>query len=471
MAHYLSFLDQKGLDFKSPAFKKELEHLQANILKGHGRDAVNILLLQFEKTKQEVIRQWISQLTITSAFKQLSDTDKYKESLQQNRGVPHDGGPVICFFLTASGYNKLGITEKAKLPEDKAFRHGMKTRVELEDPEVSVWEQDYQQPIDAMLLIADEPDRLPVTTKTETDRIANTAGIQINRIQKGVALKNGDTGIEHFGYADALSQPQYLNDYIPGNAWDDTTPLSAVLVPDPAAVDADDNPDETCYGSYFVFRKLEQNVRAFKEKEALLGETLQPRQPDHELKEIAGAYAVGRFENSTPVLKHQQPMPFGNGTQTSIDNDFNYGADSDSSRCPYHAHIRLTNPRKSNLTEMQKAIPDYNAPQRITRRGIPYDEAGRNGDMQWLPDGNVGLLFMAYQSNIEESFEKMQISANIADGIIGQKTSHTHQLWPMQWGNEAYQLKGFGFSGFVTMKGGEYFFAPSIPFLKKLGIP
>lgn len=40
--------------------------------------------------------------------------------------------------------------------------------------------------------------------------------------------------------------------------WDPTFPLSSALVPDPLVT----NPDELAFGSFFVFRKLEQNVRA-----------------------------------------------------------------------------------------------------------------------------------------------------------------------------------------------------------------
>ena len=469
MAHPLSFPEQTGLNFKNPAFKKELDNLQANILKGHGRNHTTAIFLQFNENKKTDIKRWIGTLDITSAYKQLSDREAYKKDKAAGAAVLHDGGPVICFFLTASGYGKIGITDDAKIPPGKAFREGMKKRKDLNDPAVVHWQEEYRRETDAMLLVADELPRLHIVVKKIIDTIENTAGITINIVQPGEALKKEGIGIEHFGYADALSQPEYLDDYIPGKVWDDTTPLGAVLVPDPAALLADNSRDSSCYGSYFVFRKLEQHVRAFKEMEESLADTLFPRQPEDALKEVAGAYAVGRFENSTPVIKHSKEVKFEEGKDPVADNDFNYANKNDVSRCPYHAHIRLTNPRKSNLSEMGKAIPGYKAPDRITRRGIPFDEAGRNNDMDWLPDGRVGLLFMAYQNSIEKCFETMQKSANIADGIIGQQTSNTHQLWPVQWGNEAYQLKGFGFSDFVAMKGGEYFFAPSIPFLKKPG--
>jgi hypothetical protein len=40
------------------------------------------------------------------------------------------------------------------------------------------------------------------------------------------------------------------------------------------------------------------------------------------------------------------------------------------------------------------------------------------------------------------------------------------QQWPTHWGGD--EKRQFDFGDFVTLKGGEYFFAPSIPFLRSL---
>ena len=460
----MSFLQQTAIDFTNTAYKDELENLQANILKGHGRPSAWHVFLHFGdrsiSTTKSAIKKYARGLT--SSLQQLEDTAKRKNE------ADFDGGLVRCMFLSRTGYQKLKIFTSIWGNQDKhkAFQQGLKKRQKvLQDPVEDKWEKGFRGDIDALIIIADNKVGNLATELNEIEKLFGKTAIK--HVQKGEVLKDGDLGIEHFGYADALSQPQYLNDYQPGKVWDDTTPLSAVLVHDPGAKNHEGHPDLTCYGSFFVFRKLEQHVKAFKEREKLLANTLFPNEPSNAKKEVAGAYMVGRFENGDPVLKHATETA---GTNSgAIDNDFTYGAAGDFSRCPYHAHIRLTNPRESDPVAMKAAIPGYKAPARITRRGIPYDEAGRSGVMDWLPDEKVGLLFMAYQSSIEDSFETMQISANIADGVIGQETDKAHQLWPMQWGNEHYQLKGLGFSGFVTMKGGEYFFAPSIPFLKTLG--
>jgi len=157
-------------------------------------------------------------------------------------------------------------------------------------------------------------------------------------------------------------------------------------------------------------------------------------------------------------------------------------------KCPFHAHVRLMNPRKGDPEAGSVDLLSH----RITRRGMPYDDLvpPRLNDQEVLvitqemledrdkPSDGVGLLFMCYQSSIGNAFEVLQgfwSQGNIApspvnkgqDSIIMQGTEQSRML-PEQWGS-ANQGNPFNFSGFVKMKGGEYFFTPSIPFLKKLG--
>ena len=84
-------------------------------------------------------------------------------------------------------------------------------------------------------------------------------------------------GLEHFGYIDGRSQPLMLLEDIEKESrdegiaqWDPTFPLTTALVPDPLVADA----EELAFGSFFVFRKLEQNVRGFKTLEQNLADAL-----------------------------------------------------------------------------------------------------------------------------------------------------------------------------------------------------
>ncbi|OYU42179.1 MAG: peroxidase, partial [Burkholderiales bacterium PBB4] len=112
--------------------------------------------------------------------------------------------------------------------------------------------------------------------------------------------------------------------------WDPTIFLSQVLVPCPGSE------LDVSFGSFFVFRKLEQKVRGFKTRELELAEAMETesgRNPG----ELAGAYVVGRFENGTPTSMSRVELPLHG---KPVANNFNFDTDKAGLRCPFAAHIR-----------------------------------------------------------------------------------------------------------------------------------
>jgi deferrochelatase/peroxidase EfeB len=84
------------------------------------------------------------------------------------------------------------------------------------------------------------------------------------QIERGTALRTEEReGTEHFGYVDGRSQPIDFATDLPDEGgtdkWDPFEPRRRVLVADPAAAEPDS------FDSYFVFLKLEQDVRGFPE--------------------------------------------------------------------------------------------------------------------------------------------------------------------------------------------------------------
>lgn len=461
----------EAIDPSQNQWKSMLENLQGNILKGHGRDNAWHLFLHFEVQNPRninEIRAWMKTLNITTALEQITDTDCFKKLIkieEKDRTKEEEyelkklsSKIVSFFFLSHSGYKALDV-DTADWLTDSSFKNGMKQQLDLQDPASETWDFSTSdsggQRIDAMLLIAS--DDLKGLDAHRQNLILPSCTALVHA-QFGETLRINNTGLEHFGYADGVSQPLMLTDNKrkKGKLWDDeVSPLEMALVEDKSVPDA-----KKVFGSYFVFRKLDQNVKDFKEAEENLG-----------LGEIGGAYVVGRFEDGTPVAKYaeeQHPT-----SENELENDFDYKNDASAHKCPFHAHIRVTNPR--DIQETGKV------PIRVVRRGITYDEAGRGGNLDWHPEGKVGLLFMCYQKSIVDQFEVLQIrwanNGNISlpkkqephrqvaiDGLIGQgKREVPQQEYPLKW-NEKTKVSNCNFSGFVTMKGGEYFFAPAIPF-------
>jgi Dyp-type peroxidase family len=481
-------LTQTNIDPNDPKYQSLLEDLQGNILKSHERNYSAHIFVKF-KSDSDVARKWISHFAekfVTSAQQQLNDHVKHQESHCQRAG-----GLFANFFLSYSGYKTLGFQLKVangiEFPSP-AFKVGMRTfQPVLNDPPIDEWEEGFHDKIHALLLLADDnPDNLEKQANQVIEEIGNVADI-VN-IEAGIVLRNKQgQAIEHFGFRDGVSQPLFLKDDIEKTQkqgtekWDSSASLDLVLVKDPLGQ------GENSFGSYLVYRKLEQNVRGFKAAEQELAKKLRLSGKD---AERAGALVVGRFKDGTPVtLSPEAKSPDPNF------NNFNYDDDLDGSKCPFHAHIRKANPRGDKNHQEETLQEQRN--HRIVRRAVSYSEKPNAGDeslsklsrfhnqlrhlkevtLQPAEDEKVGLLFMCFQSDIFNQFMFMQknwsnnqhfvkYKAGV-DAITGRVKQQTEgQNWPDEWGKP--NKVQFDFYHFVTPKGGEFFFAPSISFLKTI---
>ncbi|MDI3467436.1 MAG: hypothetical protein OJF50_006257 [Nitrospira sp.] len=481
-----------------------LRNLQGNILKDHGRNLAKHIFLTFT-AEPATVKKWLRtfatnvtprpdrSMIVTSAWQQQWDAVAYR-----NSGIP--GIPFLSLFLSASGYEYLEL--ERKLPEESAersFRNGMRSSGEsLQDPPYRNWDdpnwknlRSPQTSVHGMILIAnDKEDRLDRDT---TLIVRGLKSIAEHFIEEGKMLyQDGDTKKprEHFGYIDGISNPIFVKDELEkadgyqedGRRrhvsrfahWDPFAPLRLVLVRDPGGP-----PDEPCFGSYLVFRKLEQNVYGFHEALRQLSRQLNPNDPSA-LQKRAMGLVMGRFPNGTPITLQDREVE-----APPFHNDFRF--ETQGGRCPIRGHIRRANPRG----ETREGI-DGERLHRIVRRGITY--GNRQEDFSDFPKKDVGLLFMCYQNDIASHFEHIQKEwCNWTfglDTIIGQgptlrelpaEAQQRNTEWPKIWANtdqekttalldwpDEKMVKGLEFGRYVTLKGGEYFFAPSIPFLQRM---
>lgn len=473
-------LDQRGINIEGPEFEAIAPNLQSNILKSHSRDHARLLFLKFTSGKVEVgnwIRGFISQTRfVISALDQKIDSAQHKANKADGNEVP--SRTVANFYLTASGYRHVGrdpevftnvITHQhEENGEDEnevdiagadPFVLGMRSKKinkNLSDPDPNEWENEYNTDIHAMMLLADDDAvRLDVEITGIKASLEGIASILKEETGDNITDVFGGKkrNIEHFGYADGISQPSYFSD-VPVSSPFELQPLNILLVKDPFTDKEDSN-----YGSFLVFRKLEQDVQGFKSKVEELASKLDlnaNQQGKITPEEYAGALAVGRFKDGTLLVKSDIPLD-----QAPADNDFRYeDTDRAAHKCPFHSHIRKTNPRGQGVIVHERYI---------TRRGIPY---GRPNS-----DDKKGLLFMCFQSNLKRQFNFLQKAWSNSpqfplfrgkpgiDPLIGQGHDGG-QSWPKEYGSQ--NEVEFDFGGFIKMKGGEYFFAPSIGFLKNI---
>ena len=466
-------LSNTSTDYREPKFDRMLSNLQGNILKGHGRNHTQHIFIQFDTGKVEQTKAWLKSFSskkVTSCKKQLLETERFKRN-----GV--SGDTFYGLLLTAEGYRLLG---KDPGEFEASFTDGM-SKAKLNDPKQAKWEVGFRDTIHAMILIADsDEDKLALAAKdiiTEIDlhlipEVSGTAFAKICTIEYGHAIRNSNgDGLEHFGYVDGISQPLFFYNEVKDNKDANTSPLifdpsaslDLVLVEDPFVK------NEDAFGSYFVFRKLEQQVKNFKTAEKALATTLGLQDDD---AERAGAMIVGRFEDGTPITMHNEAGMISSG----IMNNFNYSKDTDGAKCPFHSHIRKANPRK-NLP-----AGDDHKSHIMARRGIPYGRRDVSTEIDpsipQMPNDGVGLLFMSFQKSITNQFEFIQTKwvnepdfpkkNDGIDPIIGQDgvTNKSTGKFAQKYDSKS-SLESQPFDQFVHLKGGEYFFAPSIAFLKK----
>ncbi len=416
-----------------------LHDIQANILKGHGRTHAWCVFVQFASSREKIYTWFEHYLSpqITSAERQIKDSLKH-----QATNFSYDGGTLLSFSLSANGYKKLEAEDSPFFPKDESFRLGMRhksVREKLTDAVYSYWEIPYRKEMDAMILLADNSEERLAEKKNEIFHSLWDSGTgEVYWVEKGKKLPGK---LEHFGYVDGISQPEFVDKQ--GELIEDYWKI--VLVEE----------GKRQYGSYFVYRKLRQDVEAFNRKIRALAAQLEVPNAI----EFAEAQLVGRFKDGTPLSVYDRAV----GTE---ENDFDYSDDPAGLKCPFHAHIRKSNPR----------TPAYKY-KRIARRVIPFDQIGRKADLSDEPKKGVGLLFMSYQASIVEQFE--HIHAQMCDeadfphqgagldSITDQRIVSKEKQWNKAWNQAELPKVTFSLSEVVWLIGGEYFYTPSISFLKK----
>jgi Dyp-type peroxidase family len=226
-------------------------------------------------------------------------------------------------------------------------------------------------------------------------------------------------------------------------------------------------------GSFVVVRQLEQHVFEFWRYLRAAAEKLHPGSTPADGAIRLGAKCVGRWPSGAPLVE----APDGDVKALGQNNDFGYFAnDAQGMRCPVGAHIRRTNPRDSLEPDpsMSKTVVNRH---RIMRRGRSY---GDPVEKPWLAkedDGRErGLFFICVNSNIRRQFEFIQQTwvnnAKFAglyderDPLIG---AHDDEPVAFSIPCEPARERLEGMPRFVDVRGGDYFFLPSVRALKFLG--
>jgi len=216
-------------------------------------------------------------------------------------------------------------------------------------------------------------------------------------------------------------------------------------------------------GTYVGFRKYQTRVGAFNRFLHAHGSTEAER-------ELLAAKLVGRWRSGAPLTLAPDADNPALGADPKRNNDFDYSNDQRGRQVPFGCHIRRMNPRDTTLTR----LTDVNI-HRLIRRGTtygpPYDLNALSEADDEVPRGAIFLFISAKAMATLEFLQQEWINdgdfigaGSERDPIIGRQEDGATFTIP----REPVRQRIHGIDTFNVLRGGEYFFMPSLSALNWL---
>ncbi|NNC04347.1 Dyp-type peroxidase [Corallococcus exiguus] len=373
----------------------------------------------------------------------------------------------VSVSLTYAGLEALGVPRDSLDSFAWEFRQGMAARARAlgDEGESSPehWESPLGTPDVHVVLTALAPDqaRLDAALERAGGALRELGGVQALWRQDCHALS---TEREPFGFRDGISHPAVEGSGIPGS-----NPHEAPLKAGEFVLGY---PDETGNpppmpqpdvlgrnGTYIVFRKLHQQVAAF--RQYLKQSASSPGD-----EELLAAKMMGRWRTGAPLAlcpHHDDPAL---GADPRRNNDFHYADDPTGYKTPPGSHARRANPRDASVAGVVRL-------HRMIRRGTAYGPELPEGVLE--DDGaERGLMFAFIGSHLGRQFEFVQSEwinggeflglGEAKDPLVGANEGTGEFSYPRRPIPRC--LKGL--SRFVVTRGGEYGFMPGLRALRWL---
>lgn len=445
--------------------KIDVSDIQGFALKGYNFPRARYLLLELlhHKAAREFIKSLLTDITTGERW----DIDNKPLS-------------TVNLAFTHKGLIQLQLPESSLLSFPVEFQQGMQARGDIlydvgkNGPEH--WDAVWKEGVHAWLAVnARTAEALEERCAAMQQRMTETGGARVLREQDACAiyLKDKPSTQEHFGYTDGFGNPDFKGaermctpgqgKLVSGGGWESLATGEFLLGYADEAGELPVAPIPHLLGrngTFMVYRKLHQNVATFRnyleEKGTQYGGG----------KEKLAAKFIGRWRDGTPLeLSPDEPNP-AIVADNNCNTNFTYGGDPAGLRCPLGAHLRRVHPR--DAFGFNGGLVNR---RRIMRRGLPYGNYVPEGEPVRDEDER-GIIFMALNASIFRQFEFVQ------------------QQWT-QYGNDAHQgndrdlLTGnhdgtgkfmvqgttdpknppflcAGLPSFVELRGGDYFFLPSL---------
>ncbi len=375
-----------------------------------------------------------------------------------------DATPPWCanVALSYTGLEALEVPVEslASFPDD--FRQGMAARAVTHLGDVGDDLPDHWEPrppfasreVHALVLVSardcSELDRQVSRFSTLATTIG---GLELVGDQHAAVIAAGEhADREHFGFRDGISQPTLKGSGLDTDAHAErlaVEPGEFVLgyVDEAGLVAPMPEPQQLGRnGTFVVYRKMHQHVASFR---SFLGAQGGGNE------ELLAAKLVGRWRSGAPLATAPEADDVDLAADRFRNNDFHYTDDPLGYACPRGAHIRRARPRDDSQVNRRRLL---------IRRGLTYGEPLPAG----APDDGIerGLVGLMVNASIERQFEFVQrrwLNWGQFDGLANDPDPITGPgEGDFTWQRRPVPKRYGGLPRFVTVRGGEYFFMPSI---------
>lgn len=434
--------------------------------------------LELREIQATVLRQRPAPYVGTHVLLRVDDADAGRELIR--RLTPHVDS-AAGWWEAANAWLAIGISyaglEAIKIPHDslqsfpEAFRVGMAARArQLGDEGVNDpnnWERPFGtgEVHIGLSAFSDSEEKRGRVVAIAREQYERFSGIRVLHTQD-FGAQPGD--LNPLGYKDGIDQPPVegsgveplpgqgrpikAGEFILGYPGEAGTPLP---MPQPDVLGRN--------GTYVGLRKYQSRVGAFNRFLRANGTT------DAE-RELLAAKLVGRWRSGAPLTLAADIDDPVVGKDPLRNNDFNYANDARGRQVPFGSHIRRMNPRDTDLAR----LTDVNV-HRIIRRGTtygaPYDPTALSEADDEVPRGAYFLFISAKAMATIEFLQQEWINdgnfigaGNERDPIVGLQESDATFSIPKQ----PVRRRVHGIETFNVLRGGEYFFMPSLSALKWL---
>ena len=383
----------------------------------------------------------------------------------------NSANPWLSVGISYAGLEAIGVPRDSLQTFPEAFREGMAARAR------QLGDQGVNDPKNWDLPFGKGQVHIGVSAFSDSEesrrRILGIAREQFERSSGVSVLAMQDFGAQpgdrnSLGYKDGIDQPPVEGsgaDPLPGQG----RPIKAgefiLGYPGEAGVPLPmPQPDILGRnGTYVGFRKYQTRVGSFNRFLRANGTT-------EEERELLAAKLVGRWRSGAPLILAPDVDNPALGADPQRNNDFNYSNDARGRQAPLGCHIRRMNPRDAHLTR----LTDVNL-HRLIRRGTtygpPYDPNAVSEADDEVPRGAIFLFISARAMATIEFLQQEWINdgnfmglGDERDPIIGLQEEGATFTVP----RDPVRRRVRGIETFNVLRGGEYFFMPSLSALKWL---